>query len=32
VRFTQIPGGEVINVEFMRCPYDAEGRNSSRGP
>jgi colicin import membrane protein len=26
VRFTQIPGGEVINVEFMRCPYDAEGR------
>ncbi len=26
VRFTQIPGGEVINVEFMRCPYDDEGR------
>ena len=26
VRFTQIPGGEVINVEFMGCPYDAEGR------
>ena len=26
VRFTQIPGGEVINVEFMNCPYDAEGR------
>jgi len=26
VRFTQIPGGEVINVEFMSCPYDAEGR------
>ena len=26
VRFTQIPGGEVINVEFIRCPYDAEGR------
>ena len=26
VRFIQIPGGEVINVEFMNCPYDAEGR------
>ena len=28
VRFTQIPGGEVINVEFMDCPYDAHGRDS----
>jgi len=28
VRFTQIPGGEVINVEFMNCPYDAQGRDS----
>jgi colicin import membrane protein len=28
VRFTQIPGGEVINVEFMDCPYDAQGRES----
>ena len=28
VRFTQIPGGEVINVEFMNCPYDAEGRET----
>lgn len=28
VRFTQIPGGEVINVEFMACPYDAQGRES----
>lgn len=26
VRFTQIPGGEVINVEFMSCPYDDQGR------
>ncbi|MBC7657418.1 MAG: protein TolA, partial [Frankiaceae bacterium] len=26
VRFTQIPGGEVINVEFMSCPYDSQGR------
>jgi colicin import membrane protein len=26
VRFTQIPGGEVINVEFINCPYDAQGR------
>ena len=26
VRFTQIPGGEVINVEFTSCPYDAQGR------
>lgn len=28
VRFTQIPGGEVINVEFLSCPYDAQGRDS----
>jgi colicin import membrane protein len=28
VRFTQITGGEVINVEFIDCPYDAEGRDS----
>ena len=28
VSFTQIPGGEVINVEFIDCPYDAEGRDS----
>lgn len=28
VRFTQIVGGEVINVEFIDCPYDAEGRDS----
>jgi colicin import membrane protein len=28
VRFTQIPGGEVINVEFMACPYDAQARDS----
>jgi colicin import membrane protein len=28
VRFTQIPGGEVINVEFMECPYDAQARDS----
>lgn len=28
VRFTQIPGGEVINVEFISCPYDAQGRDS----
>jgi colicin import membrane protein len=28
VRFRQVPGGEVINVEFMRCPYDAQGRES----
>jgi colicin import membrane protein len=28
VRFTQIPGGDVINVEFMDCPYDAEGRET----
>jgi colicin import membrane protein len=26
VRFTQLPGGDVSNVEFIRCPYDAEGR------
>jgi colicin import membrane protein len=26
VRFTQIVPGDVINVEFMNCPYDAEGR------
>jgi colicin import membrane protein len=28
VRFAQIPGGDVINVEFMDCPYDAQGRES----
>jgi colicin import membrane protein len=28
VRFTQIPGGEVINVEFLDCPYDAQARDS----
>jgi colicin import membrane protein len=28
VRFTQVPGGEVINVEFMDCPYDAQARES----
>lgn len=28
VRFTQIPGGEVIDVEFVNCPYDAQGRDS----
>ena len=26
VRFTQLPGGEVIKVEFIRCPYDEQGR------
>ena len=26
VRFTQIPGGEVIDVEFVNCPYDSQGR------
>jgi colicin import membrane protein len=26
VRFTQIRGGEVINVEFIACPYDVQGR------
>ena len=28
VRFTQLTGGEVINLEFIACPYDAEGRNT----
>ncbi len=28
VSFTQIPGGEVINVEFRQCAYDAQGRES----
>lgn len=28
VSFTQIPGGEVINVEFSDCPYDSQGRES----
>jgi colicin import membrane protein len=26
IRFSQIPGGVVTNVEFIACPYDAEGR------
>lgn len=28
VEFTQIPGGEVIDVAFLRCPFDAQGRES----
>lgn len=28
VRFTQIPGGEVIDVEFLSCPFDAAARES----
>ncbi len=28
VRFTQLTGGEVINVEFIACPYDAGGRET----
>lgn len=28
VRFTQYAGGEVINVEFLSCPYDAQARES----
>lgn len=28
VRFTQIPGGEVIDVAFLSCPFDSQGRES----
>jgi colicin import membrane protein len=28
VRFTQIPGGEVIDISFLSCPFDAQGRES----
>jgi colicin import membrane protein len=30
VRFRQLPGGDVMedNVEFIACPYDAQGRES----
>ncbi|MBW8366684.1 MAG: protein TolA, partial [Arenimonas sp.] len=28
VRFTQIVGGEVIDVAFLRCPFDDQGRES----
>ena len=28
IRFTQIPGGEVIAVQFLDCPLDAAGRDS----
>jgi len=28
VRFTQIVGGEVIDVSFQRCPFDDQGRES----
>ena len=28
VRFTQIPPGEVIRVEFLDCPFDAAARES----
>jgi colicin import membrane protein len=26
VRFRQLRGGEIINVEFISCPYDEQGR------
>ena len=28
VRFTQIPGGEVIDVSFLACGFDAQARES----
>jgi colicin import membrane protein len=28
VSFTQIPGGEVIGVQFLSCGFDAQGRES----
>ena len=28
IRFTQIPGGEVIDVKFLDCPFDAASRDS----
>jgi len=28
IRFTQIPGGEVINIEFRECPYDPRARET----
>ena len=28
VRFTQIPGGEVIDVEFLSCPFNGAARES----
>jgi len=28
VRFTQIPGGEVIDVNFLSCGFDAQARES----
>lgn len=28
VRFTQIVGGEVLDVDFLDCPYDTQGRDS----
>ena len=28
VRFTQIVGGDVIDVQFLACPFDAQGRES----
>ena len=28
VRFTQLPGGEVVSVEFLSCPYNASARES----
>ena len=31
VSFTQIPGGEVIDVRFMMCGYDEQGRESVEG-
>ncbi|MDZ4047703.1 MAG: protein TolA, partial [Pseudoxanthomonas sp.] len=28
VRFTQIPGGEVMDVDFLACPFDGPARES----
>ena len=28
VRFTQIPGGEVIDISFLSCPFDGQARES----
>lgn len=28
VTFIQIPGGDVIDVRFQQCPFDAQGRES----
>jgi hypothetical protein len=28
IKFVQIPGGEVVSIQYVNCPFDATARNS----